>query len=63
MLRGHYLPGLIAGFSGGLTATAVNLVLILLLTSATSGLSILPGSLFWLSPETLGENLLSFFAF
>ena len=64
MLRRHYLPGLIAGFSGGLAATAVNLVLILLFNVGNLRFIDFAGVfIFGYPPETLGENLLSFFAF
>ena len=64
MEKEHYLPGLVSGFCGGVAATVVNLVLILLFKVGNlrfmdfAGVFIL-GHL----PENLGEDLLSFFAF
>ncbi|NLC52721.1 MAG: hypothetical protein GX770_01975 [Firmicutes bacterium] len=64
MVKEHYLPGLIAGFCGGLASTAVNLVLILLFKVGHLRFMDFAGVfIFGHPPANLGENLLACFAF
>lgn len=64
MEKEHYLPGLVSGLCGGLAATIVNQALILLFNVGNLRFIDFAGVfIFGHPPETLGENLLAFFAF
>jgi hypothetical protein len=64
MAKDRYSLGVISGFVGGLAATVVNLVLILLLNYGELRFSDFAGVfIFGHPPQGFGENLLAFFAF